>query len=162
ASRGLDAHAAIDRYLVAPVLHELCHFAPERDALPPHLDECIAGWIAVHVWPEFAYPEPGCDDAIFASPWLSQIGQAFARAFGIGPLVRAHAGTIAWREALPPELVDRLEQACRADWAERRTLHFLSNTVDPAPWIAFAIERGLADDPAFDRAIVGDALRAMC
>jgi hypothetical protein len=160
ASRGLDTHAAIDRYLASPILHELCHFGVERDALPMHLDECIAGWLAVHVWPEFAYPAAGHDDAIYAAPWLSQIGQAFARAFGIAPIVRAQAGVIGWRDALPPAVLDRVTRACRDDWARRRTLHFLSDTFDPDPWIALAAPFG--DDPAFDRTIVGDALRAMC
>ena len=162
ASRGDDTHATIDRYLVAPVLHELCHFDPERDALPPQLDECVAGWLAVHVWPEFAYPAPGHDDAIYAAPWLSQIGQAFARVHGIAPIVRAHAGQIAWREALPAAALARIETACRDDWARRRTLHFLSDTLDPDPWIRLALETRPPEDAAFDRAIVGDALRAMC
>ena len=35
--------------------------------------------------------------------------------------------------------------------------------MDPAPWVALALaHRPLAPDPAFDRAIVEDALRAMC
>jgi 2-polyprenyl-3-methyl-5-hydroxy-6-metoxy-1,4-benzoquinol methylase len=161
-SRGLDAHATIDRYLVAPILHELCHFAPERDALPPHLDECIAGWLAVHVWPEFAYPAPGCDDAIYAAPWLAQIGQAFARRFGIGPIVRAHSGSVTWREALPADFVGKLERIAWADWDERGTLHFLSDTFDPEPWLAIVGGRAVLEDPVFDRAIVADALRAMC
>lgn len=158
-SREPDVHAAIDRYLVAPILHELCHFAPERDALPPHLDECIAGWLAVHVWPEFAYPAPGGDDAIYAAPWLAQIGQAFARAHGVGPIVRAHAGAISWADVVP---LAAIEAFARADWARRRTLHFLSDTLDPAPWIALAGLAGAPPDDDFDRRIVADGLRAMC
>ncbi len=184
---GLDLTAAIDRYLTTPIVHELCHLAPGRDALHPlHLDECVAGWLGVYCHPEFAYPEVGHDDAIFAAPWLSQIGQSLARAFGIRPLVRAHAGAEPWDAALPAEFVDAAARLGWADWCERRTLHFLSDTMDPAPWVALALVAGagrsldgvtlrglagtplveLADelpaDPAFDRAIVEDALRAMC
>ncbi len=162
-SRGLDPHATIDRYLTAPILHELCHFAPVRDALPPHLDECIAGWLAVYVWPEFAYPAAGHDDAIYAAPWLSQIGQAFARAFGIAPIVRAQAGAIAWQAALTPPVVETLARFAWDDWRARRTSHFLSDTFDPDPWVTLAWSMGHArDDADFDRAIVGDALRSMC
>ncbi len=180
---GLDLHAAIDRYLTAPMVHELCHLAPARPGLPLHLDECVAGWLGVHVHPELAYPAPGHDDAIFAAPWLSQIGQAIARAFGVREVVRAHAG------AMPGALPERFTAAAARlgwdDWRARRTLHFLSDTLDPDPWVGLALAAGaglplagetlaglarlppaafarLPDDPAFDRAIVADGLRAMC
>ena len=160
---GPDAHGTIDRYLTSPILHELCHFAPVRDALPPHLDECIAGWLAVYAWPEFAYPAPGHDDAIYAAPWLSQIGQAFARVFGTRPIVRAQAGAIAWDAALPGHFVETLARVAWEDWTARRTLHFLSDTFDPEPWVALALAGASPrDDAEFDRAIVADGLRAMC
>jgi SAM-dependent methyltransferase len=160
---GLDRDATIDRYLTAPILHELCHFAPERDALPPHLDECLGGWLAVYVWPEFAYPAAGHDDAIYAAPWLAQVGQAFARAFGIATIVRAQAGALPWDAALPPAFVEACTRRAWADWQARRSLHFLADTLDPDPWVQLALgARPLADDPEFDRAIVADALRAMC
>ena len=107
---GDDPHEAIDRYLTTPILHELCHLARDRDALQPlHLDECVAGWLGVHVHREFAYPAPGHDDAIFAAPWLSQIGQALARAFGIRAVIRAHGGAEPWDAALPAAFVDAAE-----------------------------------------------------
>lgn len=162
ASRGEDRDQLIDRYLVAPVLHELCHFARDRDALPPHLDECIGGWLAVHVWPEFAYPEPGQDDAIYAAPWLAQVGQAFARAFGVAAIVRAQAGALPWDAALPPPLIEELTRAVWSDWRARRSLHFLADTLNPEPWVQLVLARPIYDDAAFDRAIVRDALRAMC
>jgi SAM-dependent methyltransferase len=162
AELGLDRDGIIDRYLTAPILHELCHFAPDRDALPPHLDECIGGWLAVHVWPEFAYPAAGHDDAIYAAPWLAQVGQAFARAFGIERIVRAQAGVIPWDTALQPALVETIAQRAWTHWRTHRTLHFLADTLDPDPWVALAFEWPLPPDAAFDRAIVGDALRAMC
>ncbi len=175
----------IDRYLTTPIVHELCHLSRERDALQPlHLDECVAGWLGVHVHPEFAYPALGHDDAIFAAPWLAQIGQALARAFGLRALVRAHAGAEPWDAALPAAFVDAAIRLGWDDWRARRTLHFLSDTLDPAPWVALALtvasgrdvttatladlaatklsELELPPDPDFDRAIVEDALRAMC
>jgi len=160
ASRGLDVQAAIDRYLTVPVLHELCHLGRDRDALPPHLDECVAGWLGVHVWPEFAYPEPGQDDAIYASPWLSQIGAAMVRAFGLSPVLRAHGGD---RGALPATFVAAAEAAYWHDWEARRPLHFLSDTLAPRPWIELVLAHAeLRADADADRRIVEDALRAMC
>lgn len=185
AALGLDAMGAIDRYFTAPVIHELCHFAPRRDALLPlHLDESVAGWLGVHVLPEFAYPAGDHDDAIFAAPLLSQIGMALARAFGVAPLVRAHAGAAPWEASLPPALLDAAVALGWADWRARRTVHFLSDTLDPAPWVALALAAGsgrslvgstlaelgalpvrdltLPPDDAFDRRVVEDGLRAMC
>ncbi|MEP6864192.1 MAG: methyltransferase [Deltaproteobacteria bacterium] len=159
---GLDRDGVIDRYLTAPLLHELCHFGPERDALPPHLDECIGGWLAVYVWPEFAYPAAGHDDAIYAAPWLAQVGQAFARAYGISAVVRAQSGELPWEAALGPAVVEELARAAWTDWRARRTLHFLADTFDPDPWVAHALGRGMPEDPAFDRQIVADGLHAMC
>jgi len=181
-AEGLDVLATIDRYLTAPIVHELCHFAPGRTALePPHLDECIAGWLGVHVHPELAYPAGDHDDALYAAPWLAQVGQAIARAFGIANLVRAHAGDLA---ALPRAFVTTAARLGWDDWRARRTLHFLSDTLDPAPWVALALATAagalpaaatlsslaalplatlsLPEDPEFDRLIVEDGLRAMC
>jgi hypothetical protein len=181
--QGLQVLAIIDRYLTAPIVHELCHFAPGRVAIaPPHLDECIAGWLGVHVHPELAYPAGDHDDALYAAPWLAQVGQAIARGFGVANVVRAHAGGDP--AALPQAFVAAAEALSWDDWRARRTLHFLSDTFDPAPWVALALMTGagrssagqtlaslatmslaglaLPEDPAFDRAIVEDSLRAMC
>lgn len=161
---GLDAMGTIDRYLAAPILHELCHFGRARDALlPPHLDECIAGWIGVHLWPELAYPEGDRDDAIYAAPWLAQVGQAVARAFGAGAVIRAQRGEGLWDALLPKPFVDAATRFGWDDWRRRRTLHFLSDTFDPDPWLALVWDAiATRPDPDFDRAIVRDALRAMC
>ena len=155
-----DVHATIDRYLTAPIIHEACHLARDRPRLlPVHLDECLGGWLGVHVHPELAYPAPGEDDAIYAAPWLAQVGQAIVRAFGLRAAVRTLAGV---EPALPADfLADAGELAAR-DWAARRSVHLLADTFDPEPWLALVEHREMVDDPAFDRAIVGDALRAMC
>ena len=178
-----DVQATIDRYLTAPIVHELCHFAPDRTTIaPPHLDECIAGWLGVHVHPELAYPTGDHDDALYATPWLAQVGQAIARAFGVARLVRAHAGGD--HAALPAAFVTTAARLGWDDWRARRTLHLLSDTLDPAPWLALALATAagrvpagatlaslaaiplaaleLPEAPAFDRAIVEDGLRAMC
>ncbi len=87
---------------------------------------------------------------------------------------------------LRPNVVEAAARLGREDWRARRTLHLLSDTFDPAPWVmlAFAARTGqslaevtlaqlaampiasfagaLPEDAAFDRAIVADALRAMC
>lgn len=149
-----EPHAIIDRYLVAPIVHELCHLGPGRPPIdPPHLDECIGGWLAIHVHGAF-----GEDDAIYGAPWLAQVGQAVARTFGIRAVVRAHAGV----EPLPAWFTRAAEELGWRDWTARRSLHLLADTMDPAPWVTLARSRGVPDDPAFDRIIVRDALRAMC
>lgn len=153
-ARDGEPHAVIDRWLVAPVLHELCHLGPERPMLEPvHLDECVGGWLAVHVHPAF-----GEDDALAAAPWLAQVGQAVARAFGVRAVVRAHAGL----EPLPAWFMREAEGIAWRHFAARRPLHLLADTLDPVPWVELARSRGPAPDPAFDRVIVRDALRAMC
>ncbi len=179
AAAGLAIHGTIDRYLTAPLVHELAHFGRERAALPPHLDECVAGWLGVHVHPELAYPAAGWDDALYAAPWLAQVGQAIARAFGVTALVRAQRGDLG---ALPAEFVAAAARLADDDWRARRTLHLLSDTLEPRPWVALALAAAagrplttlaelaaiplhtlaIPEDAAFDRAIVGDALRAMC
>ena len=161
-SHGLTPHAVIDRYLVAPLVHELSHLHRDRDGVGSvHLDECLAGWLGVVVHRELAY---GNDDALYAAPFLSQIGQAFARRFGVRATLRAHAGI----EPLPLELA----AIGWADWRARKTVHFLSDTMDPAPWVGLALTGTLArpdlaalelaDDAALDRQIVEDAVAAMC
>jgi hypothetical protein len=131
--------------------------------LPPHLDECIAGWYGVHVWPEMVYPTGDHDDAIYAAPWLAQVGQAVARAFGADPVMRAHRGEVAWEAALPRTFVEDVTRFGWADWCRRRTQHFLSDTFDPDPWLALVWDAIVVrPDPDFDRVIVRDALRAMC
>ncbi len=154
ASHGLSPLAQIDRYLVAPIVHELSHLHRAREGVPVvHLDECLAGWLGVHVHRELAYPAPGHDDALYGAPWLAQVGQAIARRFGIRAAIRAHAGV----EPLPIDYAD----FGWADWRARKTLHFLSDTMDPVPWIELILH-DLPDDPAFDRIILEDALTAMC
>lgn len=153
-TRGLAADAMIDRYLTAPVVHELCHGERTRDALCPHLDECAGGWLGVHVWPEFAYPAAGEDDAIYASPWLAQVGAALVRVFGVDAVVH---------HTLPRDFIDASERAYWDDWRVRRSLHFLCDTLNPRPWLELIFAgRELASDRAADIAIVTDALRAMC
>ncbi len=158
-SRGLSLYETIDRYLTAPVIHELCHLDRERDALCPHLDECVAGWLGVHAWPEFAYPEPGHDDALYASPWLAQIGAAMVRVFGLQAVLRAHAGQL---DALPRDFLDASERLWWDGWVAKRPLHFLGDTFDPKPWLALICDREIGEEREWDRSIVEDALRAMC
>ncbi|MGN6105614.1 MAG: hypothetical protein ACTHU0_10955, partial [Kofleriaceae bacterium] len=180
-ARGFSLHEAIDRYLTAPFVHELCHLARDRDALPPHLDECIGGWLGVHVWPELAYPVVGHDDALFAAPWLAQVGQAVARGFGVRATIHAYS-TGCW----PTRFLEASVRLAWQDWRSRRTLHLLSDTFAPEPWVALGLAAGagrslegetlaslarlplvslaaeLPEEPELDRAIVEDGLRAMC
>ncbi len=153
---GLDRMSAIDRWLVAPIVHELSHLGPARDAVVPlHLDECLAGWLGAYVHPDgIAGP-----DAIYAAPWLVQVGQAMARTFGVRAVVRAHAGVA----SLPATFVAAAAVFGAADWAARRSLHFLADPFAPRAWLALieAAGEGVLD-PDFDRAIVADGIAAMC
>jgi hypothetical protein len=138
--------------LVAPLVHELCHLGRDRTPLdPPHLDECVTGWLSV-----VAYPATLVE--IYGAPWLAQVGQAIARTFGIRATIRAHAGL----EPLPAWFTRAAEALGWRDWQHRRSLHLLADTLDPAPWVELARSRGVPEDPAFDRQIVDDALRSMC
>jgi hypothetical protein len=138
--------------LVAPMIHELCHLGRARTPIdPPHLDECLTGWLGV-----YAYPATLVD--IYGAPWLAQVGQAIARTFGVRATIRAHAGLA----PLPAWFTRAAEALGWDDWQQRRSVHLLADTMDPAPWVALARSRGVPEDPAFDRQIVEDALRSMC
>ena len=87
-------------------------------------------------------------------------------------------------EALPPRVVDAAQALCAEDWRARRTLHFLSDTSQPRPWVALALAGGaghnlsvhtvrslaqldisqlaLPRNAQLDRVIVENAVRAMC
>jgi hypothetical protein len=104
----------------------------------------------------YAYPDTLVD--IYGAPWLAQVGQAIARTFGVRATIRAHAGL----EPLPAWFTRAAEQLGWDDWQQRRSVHLLADTMDPAPWVQLARSRGVPDDPAFDRQVVHDALRSMC
>jgi len=159
-SRKLTTDDTIDRYLTAPVLRELCFLDRDREALCPHLDASVATWLGVHVWPELAYPAPGHDDALPGVPWFAQIGAALVRVFGARAVLRAHAGDLA---ALPRDLVAEAERLNWKLWDVARPVSFLADMTKPQWWLELITAgRTLAADPAQDRAIVADALRAMC
>src|SRR5262249_27270777 len=102
----------------------------------PYLDECVAGYLGVHVWRGFAYPDPDGDEyALYAAPWFAQVGQALARLVGLLPLVRAHAGAAGWDETLPKGLSAGLAQLGWQEHVRQPTVHFLGDTMRPAPWI---------------------------
>jgi hypothetical protein len=186
-ARALDGNgiaAVIDRYLAAPLIHELTHFGRARDVLSLYLDECIAAWLGVAVMPEFAFPAPGEDNGLYATPWFAQVGQALARVAGADNVIAAQAGLCSWRDALPPGLADALVRLGADDYRATRPQHLLSDTYAPARWmkLCFLAAGGapvagvtLAELEALpwraippgpenedDAIIVGDALRAMC
>jgi hypothetical protein len=138
--------------LVAPMIHELCHLGRARTPVdPPHVDECLTGWLGM-----YAYPDTLVD--IYGAPWLAQVGQAIARTFGVRATIRAHAG----KGPLPAWFTRAAEQIGWDDWQQRRSVHLLADTMDPAPWVALARSRGVPEDRAFDEQVVHDALRSMC
>lgn len=183
-----DPYAVIDRRLTAPILHELLHFGRRRAALqPPYLDECVAGYLGVLILPSFAWPEsPDHDNALLASPWFVQVGQALVRAFGLTPIVQAQSGHIPWSEALPPALIDACERLGWSLYTAGREPHLLSGNTRPDPWLklfawaahdpdhlaAFTASHDLTRAPyppstapsdlTQDTRAVADALRSMC
>lgn len=178
--------AAVDHRLALSMLHEILHFAPDRETLlPPYLDEALTGWFGVVLDEAAAFPALGADDGLAGWPWFAQVGEALCRAFGEGPVLAAQAGLIPWDEALP----SGLPAACaRLGWAAYRAapaLHFHPDVTRPDRWVklfyatasgrepgAFAgIEAldavpfhalGLPNEPAGDARILYHALSAMC
>jgi hypothetical protein len=186
-ARSLEAgvDAVIDRYLAAPLVHELTHFGRTRAVLSLYLDECVAAWLGVRVLPEFAYPAPGQDNGLYATPWFAQVGQALVRVAGAANVVAAQAGVLTWREALPAGLAETLERLGREDYAATQPVHLLSDSYAPERWVkACFLAAGGVDltavaldalarwpwsevppgdeDDAHDRDIARDGLRAMC
>ena len=186
-ARSLEAgvDAVIDRYLAAPLVHELTHFGRTRAVLSLYLDECVAAWLGVRVLPEFAYPAPGQDNGLYATPWFAQVGQALVRVAGAGRVVAAQAGVLPWREALPAGLAEALERLGREDYQATQPVHLLSDSYAPERWVkACFLAAGGVDlagvgldalarwpwsevpagdeDVAHDRDVVRDGLRAMC
>jgi hypothetical protein len=131
ASGSLDE--VIDRYLAAPIIHELAHLHRERQVFPLHLDECVAGWLGVQALRQFAYPDG--DEGLFAAPWFSQVGQALARVTGRERLLSAHAGVLPWAEALPKGLAAALDRLGWDDYLESRRPHLLTDNFQPDPWL---------------------------
>jgi len=157
-----DAQTAIDRHLTAPIVHELTHFGRRRKALLPlYLDECVAGFLGVHVHPAFAFPGADEADGLYATPWFAQVGQALARVVGLAPLVRAHTGAVPWADVLPAGFAEAALARGWQEYLEHRGPHFLSDSFHPEPWLALIGEGRTPDDEADERALA-DALRAMC
>jgi hypothetical protein len=159
---GNDVQMAIDRHLTAPIVHELTHFGRRRKALLPlYLDECVAGFLGVHIHPAFAFPRADEADGLYGTPWFAQVGQALARVVGLAPLVRAHTGAVPWADVLPVGFAEAALARGWQEYLERRGPHFLSDSFHPEPWRALIGEPETVDDDSDERALA-DALRAMC
>ncbi|HKA91665.1 MAG TPA: hypothetical protein VKE22_28575 [Haliangiales bacterium] len=149
----------IDRYLAAPLVHELAHLHPDRECpLPLYLDECVAGYLSVRVLPSFAFPPAGEDIGLFCTPWFAQVGQALVRALGLDRTLRCHAALEPW----PDEIWRPAAALGWTDYLERRQPHFLGDNFRPDPWLALFDEVTPPGETPMDREIVEDALRAMC
>ncbi len=149
----------IDRYLAAPLLHELAHLHPDRDCpLPLYVDECVAGYLSVRVLPSFAFPPAGEDIGLFCTPWFAQVGQALVRALGLRRTVRCHAALEPW----PDEVWRPAAALGWEEYRERRQPHFLGDNFRPDPWLALFDGLTPPGETPMDREIVEDALRAMC
>jgi hypothetical protein len=182
AARDLErapVHEVLDRHLAAPVIHELSHLGRRRDALLPlYLDECVAAHVGVLSLPELAWPAPGEDNALYATPWFSQVGQALARAVGLEALVRAHAGVAGWEHVLPAGFLAGARRLGWEDYLERRGPHFLSDNFHPDPWLKLVYLARQASRAELDELpwrdvpvpperdddvdVIADALRSMC
>src|SRR5690606_1364044 len=147
----------------------------------PLLEECVAGYLGVHVYPEFAYPRPGDDNAIYASPLFAQIGQAMVRAAGLRQVVLAHSAMIGWHKVIGKGVIQTAERLGWELYTERRDIHFLTGNRKPRPWINFFMLGedgaqcehlsdvdgmeceeldGSGDVTSMDTRIIADALRA--
>jgi hypothetical protein len=161
--------AALDRHLAAPLVHELAHGDRAHEMVTPYIDECIAGWLGTRALER--------DNDLFAAPWLSQVGGALARVVGAERLRAAHAGTLAWDDALPRGLAAALRDRAWRDYLAERPLHLLSPATRPDPWMKLCFlaaagapldaDRDWRDIPIpaesdADRELLDDALAAMC
>lgn len=182
---GADVMAVIDRRLAGPLLHEHAHLGADRPhALPPYMDECVAGYLGVHLMPEMAYPARGEDNGLMGASWFAQVGQSFVRSVGLRGVVRGHAGAEPWEAVLPRHLPEAIERLAAARWRADRSMHFLSGNTRPRPWCALFFlaawgarlrdydEEALAEvslcdvragaPNALDTRMLADGLRAMC
>ncbi len=137
----------IDRRMTAPLVHEWMHFGRNRrPLLPPYLDECVAGFLGLVVHEGTAFPPPGEDTGLYGAPWLAQVGAALGRTVGLKALVRAQAGADAWRDAMPPGLLDACERLGWARIEATRQAHFLPDTTNPWPWVRLFLRAGAGED----------------
>lgn len=164
AFQGGDVHAFIDEYLAAPTVHELCHLHRQRPTVGlPYFDECIAGYLGASVLPTTVAPLPGRRNALMGAPWFAQLGQCFVRAFGLGPLLAAHAGQRTFAELMGSDRHAELLKRGWEHWLQDRSLAFLSGNIEPERWTGLLLEGVDPNDfTPFDFTMLVDALRAMC
>jgi|GEM_PF-1250662 len=133
---GEDLHAVIDRWLAAPIVHELSHLSRHRQPLsPPYLDECVAGFLGCCALPSLELPARGERGGLFMAPWFAQVGRAIAGVLGIGAVIRAHAGLVPWAEVLPDGLGAVWEALGWDAYVATRGVHFLGEAFCPDPWL---------------------------
>lgn len=188
--RGAQLEGAIEEHLTAPLIHELSHAGRARQALlPPYLDECIASYLGVLALDELAFPAAGAAAplrALYATPWLMQVGQALARLFGLQALVQAQLGVRGFAEVLPAGLPLAAATLGWREYLRRHDPHFLSSNFSPQPWLklVFLAAAGrlprtdelsldalsglpwagvpVPEESELDAEILSDALRTMC
>ena len=131
-------HAVLDRWMAAPLAHEITHGRRHRDALFPYLDECVAGHLSVRVLPEFAFPAPGESNGIMATPWLAQVGHALARICGEQAIAQAQRGDRSWDEVLPRGFREAATRLGFEELRVHRDPHFLRSNYTPMRWCKLA------------------------
>ena len=147
---GGDAAAwrRLDLHLEAVWIHELAHLGPGRDAItPPYLDEALAGFLNVLVAPGRVFPSPEAPSPLVGWPTFSQLGQALCRAFGLGPVLRAHAGAAPWREVIPRALLEAIEAHWRAEIAASPNVTAHPDTSRPDRWAKLIYLAAAGEDP---------------
>ena len=133
---GEDRHAVIDRWLAAPIVHELSHLSRHRRPLdPPYLDECVAGFLGVRALPALELPARGERGGLFMAPWFAQVGRAIAAVVGLAPMIRAHAGVVPWDAVLPAGLAPTWAALGWDGYVASRGVHFLGDNFRPEPWL---------------------------
>lgn len=135
-SQGVAPELVAQRRLVGPLVHELAHFGRQRDFLQPtYLDECLAAWLGACCYAPQCFSSVEGREGIFGAPWLAQVGQALAWAFGPEPVARAQSGALPWEEVLPAGLRHRMERWGWRRWLQGRPPHFLSEHAAPEAWL---------------------------
>lgn len=126
----------IDRRLAGPLLHELTHLTGDRDPImPPYLDECVAAALGARAMPALICPDEADHLAMVGAAWFVQVGEHLFLAFGLEPIIAAHAGSCPWSEVLPARLLELFAELGWQQYLVSRHVAFLGEAQLPDTWV---------------------------
>ena len=139
-----DLVAFVDTRYAGPIAHELSHLHPLDESLVPapgNLHEALAAWLGSEAFPEQLFPrapagpaDPGGLDALPGGPWFAAVGGWVARALGTRAAIRAQAGALDLRDALPAGCAEALRLYGWLAHVETSAPHLLADAFAPQRW----------------------------